>query len=323
MTRARNQIISTSDTPYYHCIARCVRRAFLCGEDPITGHSFEHRRQWVIDRLAQLQRVFCIELCAYAVMSNHYHLVLCINDQSAAQLSMDDVIERWCQLYKGPLLVQRYRAGEALNTAERQYVSDTVEVWRQRLADISWFMRSLNEFIARQANQEDSCKGHFWESRFKSQALLDEKALLTCMAYVDLNPIRACIADTPESSDYTAVQARIQECTGSSDPQLILKPFDPRKDAVNSIAYGLQDYLDLVDFSGRAIREDKRGFIAATYPPILQRLGIDPDGWLELMRPKGIHISTVLGESALLQQYAVQHQRRVVNGAGLLRRILQ
>ena len=109
MTRARNQIISTSDTPYYHCIARCVRRAFLCGEDPITGHSFEHRRQWVIDRLAQLQRVFCIELCAYAVMSNHYHLVLCINDQSAAQLSMDDVIERWCQLYKGPLLVQRYR----------------------------------------------------------------------------------------------------------------------------------------------------------------------------------------------------------------------
>lgn len=54
MTRARNQIISTSDTPYYHCIARCVRRAFLYGEDPLTGHSFEHRRQWEIDRLVQL-----------------------------------------------------------------------------------------------------------------------------------------------------------------------------------------------------------------------------------------------------------------------------
>ena len=125
MTRARNQIISTADTPYYHCIARCVRRAFLCGEDPLTQRSYEHRRQWVVDRLVELQQVFCIDLCAYAVMSNHYHLVLCINEEWAAELTADEVINRWCHLYKGPLLVQRYRQGEVLGKA---YASDSTHL---------------------------------------------------------------------------------------------------------------------------------------------------------------------------------------------------
>jgi len=68
----------------------------------------------------------------------------------------------------------------------------------------------LNEYISKRANIEDNCTGHFWESRFKSQALLDERALLTCMAYVDLNPIRACMAKTPETSEYTSIQERIK-----------------------------------------------------------------------------------------------------------------
>jgi len=71
-------------------------------------------------------------------------------------------------------------------------------------------MQLLNQYIARQANIEDKVTGCFWESRFKSQALLDERALLTCMAYVDLNPIRAAMAKTPENSDYTSIQERIK-----------------------------------------------------------------------------------------------------------------
>lgn len=333
MTRARNQIISTEDTPYYHCIARCVRQAFLCGEDPLTQRSYEHRRQWVVDRLIELQQVFCIDLCAYAVMSNHYHLVLCINETKVDKLTTDEVINRWCRLYKGPLLIQRYREGLVQGAAEYKVVSEIAEKWRARLADISWFMRSLNEHIARQANREDSCTGHFWESRFKSQALLDEKALLTCMAYVDLNPIRAAIAETPENSDYTSIQTRIAENTlqtGLEDKVAqdttcvpVLKAFDPTTKSLANIGYDLHDYLELVDYSGRAIRDDKRGYIVESTPPILPRLGINSDAWLEAMQPKGIHMATVLGDAEHIDGYTKAHHLRCIVGAGRLKSLLQ
>ncbi|MEH6575474.1 MAG: transposase [Amphritea sp.] len=283
--------------------------------------------------MVELQQVFCIDLCAYAVMSNHYHLVLGIDESRAAELTMDEVINRWCQLYKGPLLVQRYRQGAVLDKAEYQAVSEIAEQWRSRLADISWFMRSLNEHIARQANREDSCKGHFWESRFKSQALLDEKALLTCMAYVDLNPVRAAIAETPETSDYTSVQSRIAQKTINIDTaaaslpdtavQPILKPFDPTTQTLASIGYDLHDYLELVDYTGRAIRVDKRGFIVQSAPAILQRLGINPGAWLDAMGPKGIHMATVLGGTACIEDYTKAHHLRFIAGASRLKSLLQ
>ncbi|NDO76596.1 transposase, partial [Shewanella sp. SE1] len=147
MTTARRQLIDAESTPFYHVINRCVRRAFLCGEDALSGRSYEHRRGWIVDKIRQLSSIFCIDVCAYAVMSNHYHLVLKIDLAAQQSLSPFEVIERWTGLFSGN----------------------------------SWFMRCLNEDIARKANREDSCKGVFWEGRFKSQALLDEQALLACM----------------------------------------------------------------------------------------------------------------------------------------------
>ncbi|MFQ3339600.1 MAG: REP element-mobilizing transposase RayT, partial [Colwellia sp.] len=209
MTTARKQLISITDTPYYHCISRCVRRAFLCGEDKNTGQNFDHRRGWVEGKLLALSQVFAIDVCAYAIMSNHTHMVLFIDQVTAKAWSTTEVLERWHLLFKGTLITQQYCRGEEIPDYLTATLLEITEVYRCRLMDISWFMRLLNQSIATQANQEDNCTGHFWEGRFKSQALLDEAALAACMAYVDLNPVRANIANTPESSDYTSVKQRV------------------------------------------------------------------------------------------------------------------
>jgi REP element-mobilizing transposase RayT len=269
MTQARKRLVSYSDTVYYHCVSRCVRRAFLCGKDSVTGFDFEHRRGWIVERMTELADIFAIDLCAYAVMSNHYHVVIRINTAQAGQWSDRQVAERWLRLFSGPMLVQRWMAGAHIEAAERARIGTYIEQWRERLLSLSWFMRCLNEHIARMANREDHCTGRFWEGRFKSQALLDEKALLTCMAYVDLNPIRAAMANTPEQSDFTSVQQRIEQ---SGNPHL--RPFSGQSDDSGGIPYSLKDYLELVDWAGRAIRSDKNGYIPADTPPILSRLGL-------------------------------------------------
>lgn len=127
MTRPRKALISLADTPYYHITSRCVRRAFLCGVDHYSGRNFEHRRQWIVDRIRLLSSLFAIDVGAYAVMSNHYHLVLKICPEQSHNLSDDQIIERWCSLFKGPLLVQRYRSGKSLSAPELSTIADIVD----------------------------------------------------------------------------------------------------------------------------------------------------------------------------------------------------
>lgn len=297
MPRPREQLVAVSDTPYYHVVSRCVRRTFLCGYDRETATDYEHRRQWIEERARLLSSLFAIDLGAYAVMSNHYHLVVKLCPEQSEAWTDDDVLERWCSLYKGPLIVQRYLKGERLIEAERRFLERTVSVYRTRLTDLSWFMKCLNEPIAREANREDGCTGHFWESRFKSQALLTEQALLSCMAYVDLNPVRAAMAETPESSDRTSTKERLapqinlaQAIQNQLDSGYLrqfpvsLKPLlnfegSERDGVQRGILFSLRDYLELVDYTGRLIHPAKRGTIPAHTPPILARLGLTPDEW--------------------------------------------
>ena len=283
MTRSRKSQISLEATPYYHCVSRCVRRAFLCGIDPFTQASYEHRRQWVEDRLLWLGEIFAIDICAYAVMSNHVHVVLHINANQSQQWSAEEVVMRWHRLYKGLPLSHRFLKGDAFSPAEQQVFDTLVVRWRGTLTSISRFMAVLNEGIARRANAEDNCTGRFWEGRFKSQALLDEQALAACMTYVDLNPIRAKIAETPETSGHTSVQTRIVSAKESQQPRELF-PFvgNPRAEVPDGLPFRLSDYLELVDWTGRVIREDKRGFIAEQLPSILDRLNISHTQWRQL-----------------------------------------
>ena len=315
MTISRAQQIDLSVTPYYHCVNRCVRRAFLCGEDTLTGKSYEHRRGWIADKIKVLSETFAIDVAAYAVMSNHYHIVLRVDQTEAESWNALEVIERWNKFFTLPVLISHFMKGECSTSAELKVVDEIIEKWRMRLYDISWFMRLLNESIARESNREDNVTGRFWEGRFKSQALLDELAVIACMAYVDLNPIRADMAKTPEQSDFTSIQERIQKAMKKQ--RCTLLPFeDCTKYKEKSIPFEMHDYLELVDWSGRAILDHKRGSIPANTPPILLRLGINETNWIKHIHYFERQFPTVAGNIDKLRQLAEQTSRRWIKGMG-------
>lgn len=312
MPQPRKRLVSLDDTPYYHCISRCVRRAFLCGKDPLTGFNFEHRRQWIVDRIKLLSSVFSIELCAYAILHNHYHVVIRVNSDQARDWSDQEVAQRWIQLFSGPMVIRRYLAGAILSAAERQCVDRLILTWRERLMDLSWYMRCLNEPIARMANSEDRCTGRFWEGRFKSQALLDERAVLACMAYVDLNPIRAAIAKTPEQSDFTSIQERILHPQNST-----LRPFAEQANDDMGIPFSLNDYLELVDWAGREIKHNKKGYIPANTPLLLTRLHMDAAPVLNYLSRTEKQSITALGPVSLLRAFAHSVGQHFVKGQSI------
>ena len=240
-------------------------------------------------------------------MSNHYHIVVRIKADEVKLWSDEEVAHRWLQIFSGPLLMHQYLLDVSLTSTELKCVADLLATWRERLSDLSWFMRCINEPIARLANREDHCTGRFWEGRFKSQALLDERAVLACMAYVDLNPIRAAMAKTPEQSDYTSIQERIEHPENNT-----LRSFAEKEEL--GIPFNLKDYLELVDWGGREIKRNKRGYIPANTPPILTRLKMDASPVLDYLAKDDIPSFGALGPVSMLRAFAKSVGRSFIKG---------
>jgi REP element-mobilizing transposase RayT len=277
MTQPRRLIVDPAASGYYHCVSRCVRRAFLCGEDTLSGRSFEHRKGWIESRLLELAECFAVGVYAYAVMSNHLHVVLYVDPGAALSWSADEVAERWMRVF--PVRDGDHVDHEATRLRAHMLAGnpERIAVLRERLGSVSWFMRCLNEPIARRANREDGCTGRFWESRFKCQVLLDDQAVMACMAYVDLNPIRAGIAPDLESSAHTSVAKRLEE-----DEQIKAnQPLEPVAGSVRAehLPLTLPEYLALTDWTGRVHRPDKRGRIVGDPPAALKRLDMPEHQW--------------------------------------------
>ncbi len=268
MTIARNHHLFIDQPTYFHLISRCVRRAFLCGKDNYSGKRYDHRKRWLEKRLFELCELFYIDLYGYAIMSNHYHLVVQTRPDKMHQASNDEIARRWCELFPNQQLDTASRINELLKD------SDKIQVYRQRLCDISWLMRCLNEKLARKANQEDKCTGRFWQGRFRSQLLLDESAVYVCMAYVDLNPVRAGVANTPEQSLFTSIHHRITHHDLS-------EPIQALNNNKRYLPIRLSDYLTLVDETGRRIKDKRSGYILDKVLPILRRLNLNPKGYLK------------------------------------------
>lgn len=207
----RSKYYQEGEEGVFHCTSRCVRRAYLCGFDKLTQRDYSHRKAWILEKLRNLTAVFAIEVCAYAILATHYHTILWTRPDIVARWSDEEVATRWLTLYpphrkrkRGPIPSIEEEVHALVENPER------IAELRQRLCSLSWFMKQLNESIARDANKEDGVKGRFWESRFNGRKLLDEAAIATCMVYVDLNSIRAGLAETPEESDFTSIQERIR-----------------------------------------------------------------------------------------------------------------
>ncbi|NRB81426.1 MAG: transposase [Saccharospirillaceae bacterium] len=296
MPTARKNLVSLEATPYYHIICRCCRRSFIMGIDNVSKKDYSHRRVWLEARLEELPKIFNIKIASYAIMSNHYHLVLFMDKAESDVLTDLDVVVRWHELYNGMVLTRKFEEGKNLSEVELVAVQDKITEYRKRLIDLGWFMRNINEPLARAANFEDNCTGRFWEGRFKSQALLDEKALLACMVYVDLNPLFfdiervASMEQTPETSNFTSIKKRIEKAVKSESPNELDEQVESllnfagqeKLNMPKGIPCRLSSYIELVGWTGRQTRKGKSGKIDSDVPELIQRLNLDPEKWVQI-----------------------------------------
>ncbi len=214
----RSEQFQADEVCIVHAIQRCVRKAFLAGRDDRTGVDYSFRREWIRRRMEALASVFGIDVLTYAIMSNHLHVILRNRPDVVAAWSDEEVAVRWLRVFPGRRLDEQL--AEPTDSDVKKLASDAerLAIVRRRLSDISWFMRALSEPIARLANRQDGCTGRFWEGRFRAQRIVDEAGLLACSMYVELNPVRAALADSPEQSVYTSAYDRIQAERGEKIP---------------------------------------------------------------------------------------------------------
>jgi len=264
MATARRLLVAANITRYYHCTSRCVRGAYLCGKDATGNKDYSHRREWLRNRLLFVSEVFSLQVVAYSIMENHFHVIVKLDPDSAGKLSDMETVLRWHKLFKGNSLSRRFSEGEPLDNVELKALQRIAVIWRNQLCDIGWFMRCIKEPLARMANREDNCKGRFWEGRFHSQALLDDQAVAACMVYVDLNPLRAGMCEYPEDDEHTSLFARTSQIAESTEHNInhkaALLPFSNTETrSVQSLPFTQTEYLNLLDNAARLAKPGKRG----------------------------------------------------------------
>jgi len=350
---ARAEIIRPEEVSVFHCWNRCVRRAFLCGKDQTSGIDYEYRRDWIRDMEEHLAGLFAIEIGFRGEMSNHLHLVLRTRPDVARTWSDEDVARRWLAVSKlAKSRDGQLREPNPARIALQRAIPGRIAVLRKRLSDPSWFMATLCEYVARRSNREDGCRGRFWEDRFQCRELLDESAILVCGIYVDLNQIRAGEALTPESSTRTSAYDRIRSrqqrasevdrqevathpagestdnklpdgwlCELTRDeqatvdaPEMLRSATRRRASDKGLLPISLDDYLALLDASGRIVRSDKAGAIPDHLAPILERLGIRRELWPDLVTRFDQMFGRVVGAAERVAQRAAQAGRRWYRG---------
>lgn len=346
MTVARSQLVDVNVTPWYHVISKTVRGAWLLGQGQ------QDRKQWIESRLEELSGIFAIEIAGFAVLDNHMHVLVRLCPEVVATWTAEQVVRRWARVFpprgadRAPLEISQDWLDQ--KSADAEFVAQA----RQRLADLGWFMKCLKEPLARLANREDDCRGAFWQGRYKSIAILDDEALLATCAYIDVNPVAAGVAQTPEASFYTSVHSRVEHCReqgrlddlqaareGSVAAALAARGLDDdhwlcplgdqrgqgavRAGVLEGLSLG--SYLQLVDWTSRLVREGKAR-IGAQVAAILDRLGTNEEIWQSTLqklfsRPRELGVAFAFHRERLKEAAARRgcHHVANLNGCSALR----
>lgn len=352
---ARVELFDPSEIAAVHVMAKTVRHCWLLGLDERTGKNFDHRKLWIEDKLQALAANFGIDLLAFACMSNHFHLVLRSRPDVVGTWDDTEVARRWWTLCPKRKVIREVMGQEIFFPADptewelNSIRNDPVKLAqiRRRLSDVSWWMRLLCQYIAMRANKEEGTKvsgglGHFWQGRYKAVRLLDEESLLACAAYVDLNPIRAAIAETIEDSQHTSVKRRVSALQTevannvSEDispidrsvdaPDCFLSPVsvDERNDPLGPrpsrsgkrcsdkgfIALADAEYLEILDWLARSTLSSKRGSTPEHAPKVFERLCIDPVVWAEMVKNFGRKFKSVAGNAKSIESARTRKSRR-------------
>jgi len=329
----------------FHTVSKVTRGGRLFGIDPLTGKDFSHRKAWIEKLIKHFAGQFAIDVLSFSVMSNHHHQLLRSRPDVAKTWDDTEVARRW-------LMICPKRKDENNNPmdpleSELDVIRNNpakVEEIRVRLSDVSWWMRLINQDVAQKANKEDDASGRFFEDRFKGIPVIDEATVLACSVYVDLNWIRACMADTIEQSDFTSGQRRFQAlkahrelfegfggnsavaqrlkladsflapvnlCEATESPGPIPSVSDDRCSDKGFVPMTAEAYLELVDWSARQVASGKPGSTPTSLPPVLERLGLKPTVWLKLVKNFDDLFKTMAGfPENIDQQRAIGTGRR-------------
>lgn len=319
MAIARRNLVDSEIPSFYHCTNRCVRRTFLCGVDEDTGQDYSHRKDWLEKRMIGLCAIFAVDIYAYAVMSNHYHIVLYVEPLAPLSWSDEEVAEKWLLAYPGRFVDPKFAKQRELKKQAIMGDKEKLKTFRKRLGSLSWFMGRLNEPLAKQSNREDFCSGRFWEGRYTSQALLDETAVFSCMAYVDLNPIRADIAERLEESSHTAIKQRIDSLK-SVNPIDVQKVLDTQISCINDkvksklLSMKLKDYIELVEYTGKSIKYPNKQAMPPDIQSTLSCLNLQQNHWLKQVENFGKNYCHVVGPIELIREKAAQLKKKYLRG---------
>ncbi|MCR9291378.1 MAG: hypothetical protein NXI32_01585 [bacterium] len=325
----RQDVFSPDEIACVHVMNRTVRRCFLMGDDPISGKNFDHRKLWMDQKLELHAANFGIDLLGQAILSNHFHLVLRSRPDVVATWKDQEVAKRWLRLCP-----QRKHADGSPKKPTRAEIKsitgdpEKLREIRSRLSDISWWMRLLCQYVAQRANRDTEETGKFWQDRFRAVRLLDASALLACVAYVDLNPIRAELAATLEESDFTSAQKRLEAlllqtvaskqatepspANANPSPDRSLAPVHNDEQAAEIGPCASQsgtrcsdkgflnltaaEYLQLLDWTARKVVAGKSGSTPVDAPPLLERVGLKTASWLALVSDFGRLFHNVAGQ---------------------------